>query len=299
MAGIYVFCEQADLTAELVAFALGTGKPCTIIALGMEAAEKCDELGAGQVICLNGKSDLAENYAKPIAVLLKEKEAELFVVGATPSGRDVAARVAGYLDCAMVSDVSSVSVHEDKVVTERMMYGGAITRKESFNGFGVITIPLGVNEAAAGGKCEIVAVDVEADGRVVVDSVVPIVREGADLSVAEKIVCAGMGFDRKEDLKIAYDLAEVLGAEVGCTRAMAEDHHWFPSYIGLSGIRIKPRIYFGLAVSGQIQHTVGIRDSQIIVAINKDSKAPIFSDCDYGIVGDMFEVVPLITAALE
>ena len=119
------------------------------------------------------------------------------------------------------------------------------------------------------------------------------------MAVAEKVVCAGMGFESKEELKIAYDLAQALGGEVGCTRSLAEDHHWFSNYIGLSGVRIKPRIYVGLAVSGQIQHTVGIRDSQIIVAINKDGKSPIFSDCDYGIVGDMFELAPLITAALK
>lgn len=301
MAGIFVFSEKTLLAAELVTFARAIGKSCTVIAIGREAAEKNSTFGAEQVVCLNGVSDMAESYAKPIAALLKEKGAEIFAVGATPSGRDLAARVAGYLDIAMVSDVSAATIEGDKLVTERMMYGGALTRKEALTGIGVITIPSGAHEPAQGERCEIIAIDVEADDRVTVESTAPIVREGADLSVAERVVCVGMGFSKKEDLKIAYDLAEALGAEVAGTRPVTEDCHWFSSgdYIGLSGIRIKPRIYIGLGLSGQIQHSVGVRESQVIVAINKDSKAPIFSACDYGIVGDMFELVPLITAAIK
>lgn len=300
MGGIYVFSEQASLISELVTLTAEMGKSCTVVAVGMDTAEKCSELGAHQVMCLHGNSDMPENYAKSIAGLLKENEAELLVVGATPSGRDLAARVAGYLDCIMVSDAFSVTSQDNRFITQRMMYGGAVTRQEAWHGLGVVTVPAGMSVPSPGGdKCEIVVIDVEADCRVTVESVAPITKEGVDLTLAEKIVCVGMGFEKKEDLKIAYDLAEALGGEVGCTRGLAEDHHWFPSYIGLSGVRVKPRLYLGLAVSGQIQHTVGIRDSHIIVAINQDSKAVIFNDCDYGMVGDMFEIVPILTAALK
>lgn len=299
MAGVFVFSEQPDLAAELVTFARQTGKSCTVIAIGEDAAEKCKLFGADQILCLRGQSELVEGYAKAVAALLKERAFEIFVVGATPSGRELAARVAGYLDCGMIGDVSSAAFPEGRLVAERMLYGGALTRKEALCGCGVITVAAGAREKAVGAARGMILLDVKSDDRVTVESVSPIVREGADLSIAEKVICVGMGFERKEELRVAYDLAAALGGAVGGTRAIAEDRHWLPHYIGLSGVKIKPRLYIGLAVSGQIQHFVGVKDAQVIVAINKDSKAPIFSACDYGIIGDVFEIAPVLTAALK
>lgn len=299
MAGVFVFSERPDLAAELVSFAHETGQICTVIAVRETAMEECKAFGAEQIICLRGQSERVEGYGKAIAALLAEREFALFVVGATQSGRELAAYVATVLDCGMIGDVSSATLEGDRLVAERMLYGGALTRKEALRGRGVITVPAGAREKASGAAGEIIFLDVADDDRVKLESVSPIVREGADLSIAEKVVCVGMGFEKKEDLRIAYDLAAALGGEVGGTRAIAEDHHWLPDYIGLSGVKIKPRLYIGLAVSGQIQHSVGVKDSQVVVAINKDSKAPIFSDCDYGIVGDVFEIAPLLTAALK
>ena len=141
----------------------------------------------------------------------------------------------------------------------------------------------------------------KADTRVSIVETAPIVKEGVDLNKAEKVVCVGMALDKEEDLQIARDLAAVLGAELGCTRSIAEERHWLPveSYIGISGAVIKPRLYISMGVSGQIQHVYGIRDANLIVAIDINEKAPIFKAADYGIVGDLYEVVPLLTEALK
>ncbi len=122
-----------------------------------------------------------------------------------------------------------------------------------------------------------------------------------NLAAAKKVVCAGRGLARQEDLALVKELAQTLGAEVACTRPLAEGLGWLPRerYIGISGANVKPHLYLGVGVSGQVQHTVGMRESRLVVAINKDSQAPIFAQADYGIVGDLYTVVPALIAALK
>jgi electron transfer flavoprotein alpha subunit len=122
-----------------------------------------------------------------------------------------------------------------------------------------------------------------------------------NLAAAKKVVCPGRGITKQEDLAMIQDLAKVLSAEIGCTRPLAEGLDWLPRerYIGVSGAFIKPDLYLGIGVSGQVQHTVGITDSHVVVAINKDKSAPIFSQADYGIVGDLYAIVPALIAALK
>jgi electron transfer flavoprotein alpha subunit len=114
-------------------------------------------------------------------------------------------------------------------------------------------------------------------------------------------VAVGRGFRKKEDLKLAEDLAAALKAELACTRGVAEDEHWLPiaRYVGISGQTVKPDLYLAVGLSGQVQHMVGCRGSKVIVAINTDEHAPIFESADYGIVGDLYVVLPLLTAALR
>jgi electron transfer flavoprotein alpha subunit len=107
--------------------------------------------------------------------------------------------------------------------------------------------------------------------------------------------------DKKEDIDLARQLAQALGGEVGCSRPIAEELQWLPEevYIGISGKKVKPALYLGIGVSGQVQHITGIRDSKVIFAINKDENAPIFEAADYGIVGDLYSVVPMLIDELK
>jgi electron transfer flavoprotein alpha subunit len=126
-------------------------------------------------------------------------------------------------------------------------------------------------------------------------------RAAKDISEARAVVCVGRGIDKKEDLALARQLADVLGGEIGCTRPIAEEFHWLPEEvcIGLSGIQVKPDIYLGIGVSGQVQHVTGIRNARVIAAVNKDENAPVFKVADFGIIGDLYDVVPKLVNELK
>lgn len=300
MAGFFIYSDKADIAASLIGFAKTAGKAACAITFNQEAAEEIKNCGADKIYVLKGDSVLPESYGKAVAEFLKNEGAELFAVGATARGRDLAARVAGYLDCSMVSNVASVQCADGKVITERSMFGGAVVLTEVLTGLSVITIGAGMFEATTG-TGEIVTVAVQADNRISHIETACLIKSGADLSAAEKVISVGMGLDKEEDLTMVRELAQLIGAEIGCSRGIAEERHWLPvaNYIGISGAVIKPALYLGMGVSGQIQHVFGMRDSKVVAAIDKNEKAPIFKAADYGIVGDMYEILPLLISELK
>lgn len=151
-------------------------------------------------------------------------------------------------------------------------------------------------------KAEIVTKDVQnSDSQITIGEVNPIVKEGVEISAANKIVSVGRGLSKQEDLEMVESLAAALDAEIACSRGFAEDYHWLPvdRYIGISGQKVKPNLYLSLGISGQVQHLAGMRDSKVIVAVDTNENAPIFEAADYGIVGDIYEIVPLLIEALK
>jgi electron transfer flavoprotein alpha subunit len=129
----------------------------------------------------------------------------------------------------------------------------------------------------------------------------PKASESVDITEAKTIVCVGRGVAKQEDVAMARELASLVEGEVACSRPVAEELHWLPEevYLGISGNTVRPGLYIGLGVSGQIQHVTGIRDSKVIVAINKDENAPIFDAADYGIVGDLYQALPVLVQELK
>jgi electron transfer flavoprotein alpha subunit len=125
--------------------------------------------------------------------------------------------------------------------------------------------------------------------------------EAVNIESAETLVCVGKGIAKKEDLEMVKELASLLGGELGCTRALSSDYHWMSEdrMVGISGKRCKPKLDVSIGLSGQIQHTVGIMTSKLIVAINQDKEAPIFKMADYGIVGDLYQVVPKLVEKIK
>jgi len=299
MAGFFIIAEKPEVAAELVTFARVCNKTATVLVLGINP-NSYDNCGASRVVCLKGDSDIPENYAKAAADYLKTEGAELLLAEANVRSRDIAARIAGYMDCAMASDVASVSYENGTLKTTRSVYGGAVVDSEEMDCFCVVTVPAGKFEMAQG-KPEINTVHAEADTRVRLEGRTPAVKSGVDIKKAEKVVCVGLGIKKEEDLVLARELADALGAELACSRSVAEERHWLPveQYIGISGVQIKSKLYLSLGVSGQVQHVFGIRDAGQIVAINSDESAPIFRACDYGAVGDLYEIVPLLTEAIR
>jgi electron transfer flavoprotein alpha subunit len=127
------------------------------------------------------------------------------------------------------------------------------------------------------------------------------IKKTVDLSSAKKIVSVGRGIGKQENIEIIEKLAESMGAELGCSRPLSEDYKWLPleRQVGLTGETVKPELYFATGISGQVQHLVGMRDSRVVVAINNNKSAPIFQYCDYGIIGDLFEIVPIISQMIS
>lgn len=303
MAGIYVYSDNLELNGELISLARTSGQEVCVITISDTDAADLTTFGPDTVFTLKGQNSIAESYTEAMAKLLTDQKASVFLVGATVRGRDIAAQVAARIKSGLVSEAGSVTFKDGAVQTVRFMYGGLTEISEFADSQVVITVPSGKFQAIKNDsvKSVMVSMTVDTDPRIKLLGSSPIVKEGADLSKAKRIVCVGMGFDKKEDLKVAEDLAAALDAEVGCTRCIAEDRGWMPAelYIGISGAVVKPELYLSLGVSGQIQHTFGVRDSKVIVGVNNNDKATIFSVADYGIVGDLYEIAPLLTEAVK
>lgn len=309
MSGIWIYSEDNSIARQLITAGLNLkgmlNQPVGVITLSAEEAQGFVAAGADKVVVVKGDQKSPEGYAVTISNYLAKEEFSVLLVGASARGKDAAAKIAARLKTGLVTEAQTLTCVEGHIETTRLMYGGLAVAAEAVALPALVTIPARTFEeptADTSKQGEIITIEAEAaDARVTVKEISPIVREGADITAASKIVCVGRGLAKQEDLAIAEDLAKALGAEVACSRGVAEDYHWLPveRYIGISGQKVKPGLYLSLGVSGQVQHLAGMRDSKIVVAIDSNEKAPIFQAADYGIVGDLYEVAPLLTKAFQ
>jgi electron transfer flavoprotein alpha subunit len=306
MPGIFVFSEDIAVAKQLLTPALelkqSLSQPITALSNDAEAKDLA-ALGADKVIALQSGATSPEALSEAISGLLSSAGASVFLVGGTLRGKHVAAHVAAKLNAGMSTDAKSVKVENGKLLATRLLYAGLALCDEELSLPAVVTIPPRTfappKPAAQAGSVE--TAKVEADTRVAISDRTQASGSGVDIGAATKLVSVGRGFHKKEDLKLAEDLAAALKAEVSCSRPVAEDEHWLPidHYVGISGHTVKPDLYLAVGISGQVQHMVGARESKVIVAVNNDEHAPIFENADYGIVGDLYEVLPLLTAAVR
>jgi len=305
MTGIFLFSEAPLLAKQLLTPALelkrSLGQPITALVLDAANAKELAALGADRVLVLQSAAGWVEGLGDAVYDLVKD--AAVLLVGGTQRGKHLAAHVAAKLDAGLSTDAKSLTIEDGKLVTSRVLYAGLAIAVEELAFPAVATIPprsFPIPETAAtAGSVETVAVT--DDSRVSITATTPIESSGVDISTANKLVSVGRGFASKDDLPLAERLAAKLKGEVSCTRGIAEDEHWMPveRYIGISGQTVKPDLYLAVGLSGQVQHMVGARESKVIVAINKDEHAPIFESADYGIVGDLYTVLPLLTTAID
>jgi electron transfer flavoprotein alpha subunit len=274
-----------------------------------EQAPACFTHGAERVFVVeDSQSDQLQTdaCAQALAQIATQAEAELVLVGSTRRGRALAPRLAQKLEAGSVTEALGLSVHEGRLVARRHSLGGNTVREVE------ITSPRAVI-AVVPGTFEAVRADAKVDGAVVrvpVTLAPPRVRVvehrkkqvgAANIEQAERVVCIGRGVEKREDLAIVEALTKALGAELAGTRPLAYELGWIPEdrMIGISGKTVRPQLYVAVGLSGQIQHSASIRGSRVILAVNKDKNAPIFAMADYGIVGDLYEVVPQLTQALQ
>ncbi|MDH5438854.1 MAG: electron transfer flavoprotein subunit alpha/FixB family protein, partial [Candidatus Bathyarchaeota archaeon] len=243
-------------------------------------------------------------YTSALTSLVNQHKPEILLIGATRRGKELASRLATRLETGCVSDCTELWIDEKgRLLMNRVVYGGnAVATEICRTKPQIATVPPRTFEKLESKerKGEVVKVDVKVEEpRTEILETKEIEAAKVKLEEAKAIVACGRGIEKKEDVRIVEELAEVLGGLVGYTRPLCEDRKWYTEWIGLSGHKVKPDLYIACGISGVIQHIAGIRDSKIIVAINKDPEAPIFEIADYMIVGDIYEVVPALSAALK
>jgi electron transfer flavoprotein alpha subunit len=250
-----------------------------------------------------------DGYTAALQQVVAQISPSLIVLPHTYQTRDFAPKLAARLDRPIVTDVTALKTIEQGRAFVRPMFQGKLTADVVLEGPSphVVTIQIGAFRADHAGRgtspAPVRAIEVTLDPAMIRQRPEPPfqqARQSVDLSQAERIVAVGRGIKGQEHLTIAQQLADALGAELGASRPIC-DAGWLPMdrQVGSSGQTVAPKLYVALGISGAIQHLVGMKGSNTVVAINKDADAPIFEVADYGIVGDLFEVVPAIINALK
>lgn len=278
-------------------------QPVTAVSLSEAGAKDLAALGADKVIALESADAWAEGLSEAIASLFSTAGTTVYFVGGTLRGKHIAAHAAAKLSAGMSTDAKAVKIESGKLIATRLLYAGLALCDEEVSLPAVVTIPprTFAPPAAAATAGSVESLKVQPDGRVAISDFTEAGGSGVDISAATKLVSVGRGFRKKEDLKLAEDLAGAFKAEPSCSRPVAEEEHRLrvARHVGISGHIVKPDLYVAVGISGQVQHMVGARESKVIVAVNDDEHAPIFENADYGIVGDLYEVLPLLTAAVR
>lgn len=272
------------------------------------AADKLKEFGAASVVSLKGAGDhySPEGYANILVPFLKEGGYDYVLAGATSLAKDLLPRVSSMLDVGMASEVTELAMDGDNIKATRPLFAGKVLADVAVQGnkphvYTVRPNALGMPESPSAGAGEVKTVDGDAGNiRAVIKEIIKGASEKVDLTEANIIVSGGRAMKSEENFKILEEMAEVLGATVGASRA-AVDSGYAPHsmQVGQTGKTVSPTLYIACGISGSIQHLAGMRTSKVIVAINTDPDAPIFSKADYGIVGDLFKVVPVMTEELK
>ena len=244
-------------------------------------------------------------YQQALLQVIEEEKPDGLVMGHTAQGKDLSPRIATKLNAGLVSDAVNIEMEAGEAIFTVPIYSGkAFEKKKITNGLILATVrpnniaPLEKDESRSGNVNSIQVVI--KDLRTTIKDIVRKATGGIDLTEAKMIVSGGRGVKGEEGFKLLEELANELGAAVGASRGACDAGYCdYSLQIGQTGKVVTPDLYIAIGISGAIQHLAGMSNSKIIVAINKDPEAPIFDVADYGIVGDLFEVVPLFTEAMK
>lgn len=334
--GVFVFAQQVDNVISNIAYELiGKGKELakdlgvevTAVLVGSDVkglADQLAEYGADKVIVVDDpelKEYRTEPYTHAIASVIKEFKPEIFLIGATAIGRDLGPRVCARIHTGLTADCTKLDIGDfpmNPVPGRETKHKQLLMTRPAFGGNTIATIACpdfrpqmatvrpGVMQKApkeAGKKAVVTEFNpgfTKNNKYVDILEVVKAVSNTVDIMDAKILVSGGRGVGSPENFKILDDLAEAIGGTVSCSRAVV-DAGWKPKdlQVGQTGKTVRPNVYFAIGISGAIQHLAGMEESDIIVAINKDESAPIFDVADYGVVGDLNKIVPMLTEKIK
>lgn len=317
MAELFVLAEHRqgqmrDTTFEMLTkgreMAEKTGAELTAVLLGKDVKEHAKVLSEYAKKVLLVEDAKLENfnsdaYQKVLATLIKEYKPRLTMIGHTSYGIELAPRLAASMGIPLATDCIDLAFEDDGFVVTRQMYGGKVNVKaklrksESY----IVTVrqaAFTAQKPASPANGQIIEVPSPLTEEITTKRFIQYVLPppgGVDITAAEKLVGIGRGIKDQANVPMVEDLAKTLGAVLACSRPIV-DKGWLPAdrQVGSSGKTVKPKLYLALGISGAFQHVLGMKNSDLIIAINKDPKAPIFSFSDYGVVEDMFKIVPVL-----
>ncbi|MBR3042418.1 MAG: electron transfer flavoprotein subunit alpha/FixB family protein [Eubacterium sp.] len=336
--GVYVFAQQIDnhiteITYELMGKAIELAKDLdtevVAVLCGSDIENKVFHLkehGADRIILIDDpelKEYRTEPYAHALSEVINKYKPDVFLIGATAIGRDLAPRVCARVHTGLTADCTSLEIGDFPLNAipgkeDQQKHNQLLMTRPAFGGNTIATIACpefrpqmatvrpGVMKRSpkeVGRECEVVKFNpgFTPDNKYVeILDIIKSVSETVDIQKAKILVAGGRGVGSAENFQILKDLADALGGEVACSRA-AVDNGWMSKdhQVGQTGKTVRPLVYFAIGISGAIQHTAGMEESEIIIAINKDESAPIFDVADYGIVGDLNKIVPLLTEGIK
>ncbi len=334
--GVFVFAQQVDNVVSSIAYELiGKGKELakdlgeevTAVLVGYnvkDLADKLAEYGADRVIVVDDpelKEYRTEPYTHALASVIEKYKPEIFLIGATAIGRDLGPRVCARIHTGLTADCTKLDIGDFPITPvpgKETKHNQLLMTRPAFGGNTIATIACpdfrpqmatvrpGVMQKAPkvpGAKAVVEEFNPgfeKNDQYVEIMEVVKAVSNTVDIMDAKILVSGGRGMGSPENFKILDELAEAIGGTVSCSRAVV-DAGWKPKdlQVGQTGKTVRPNVYFAIGISGAIQHLAGMEESDIIVAINKDESAPIFDVADYGVVGDLNKIVPLLTEKIR
>lgn len=288
MANAWVIAAESHV-AKLIELGKAAAGSVTVVTVG-------DVKVAGADKVLNvalAEGVPAEAAAPAVAEAITAEAGDVVLAASRPVEKVLAGAVAAKLNAPLLTSPLEIGAGQAKL----SRFGGISTETVTYSGVAVFIAEGGADAAGDAAAEEVAFSGYDAKVTAVAESS----AAQANLGDARKIVSVGRGFKAEEDLQLARDLAGALGAEIACSRPVAEGSGWLSRdrYVGVSGQSVSPDLYLAVGISGQIQHTAGMDSSKLVVAINSDKDAPIFAKADYGIVGDLYEVLPALTEAVR